>query len=63
MKSLAKLFAVAAIGAGSMMTASVASAEISYNIGYASEYYFRGIKQKNSSASGGIDFESNGFYE
>jgi uncharacterized protein (TIGR02001 family) len=39
-----------------------ASADWSANLGYASEYHFRGIFQKNSSASGGIDFEAGGFY-
>ena len=36
-------------------------AEWSGNIGYASEYFYRGIYQEESSASAGIDFESNGF--
>lgn len=42
--------------------AATASAQVSYNIGWASEYYFRGVLQKTSSASAGIDFESSGFY-
>src|SRR5210317_948530 len=62
MKSLTKLFAVAALASGSLMTTSVASAEMSYNIGFASEYYFRGILQKSSSASVGADYETGGFY-
>lgn len=41
---------------------ATAAAEVSYNIGYASEYYFRGIAQKNSSASAGVDYEEGGFY-
>lgn len=40
----------------------VANAEWSANIGWASDYYFRGILQKSSSASGGVDFDKNGFY-
>ncbi len=40
----------------------VAQADWSANLGYASEYHFRGILQKNSSASGGVDYESGGFY-
>jgi uncharacterized protein (TIGR02001 family) len=40
----------------------VASADWSANVGFASEYHFRGILQKNSSASGGVDYESGGFY-
>ena len=45
-----------------LFSAQTASAEVSYNIGFASEYYYRGIKQKNSSASAGIDYEQGGFY-
>jgi uncharacterized protein (TIGR02001 family) len=44
------------------LVASTASAEWSYNVGFASEYYYRGILQKESSASAGIDFEESGFY-
>lgn len=62
MKSLSKLFAVAALASGTLMTSSVASAEMSYNIGFASEYYFRGILQKSSSASVGADYTNGGFY-
>lgn len=40
----------------------VAQAEWSANVGFASEYYYRGIFQESSSASAGIDYESNGFY-
>ena len=42
--------------------AAPAMADLSANVGFASEYHFRGILQKNSSASGGIDYESGGFY-
>ena len=45
-----------------LLMSGVAQAEWSANVGYASEYYFRGILQKNSSASGGFDYESSGFY-
>jgi uncharacterized protein (TIGR02001 family) len=42
---------------------SIASAqEFSANIGYNSEYVFRGIPQKSSSAFGGLDFSAGGFY-
>ncbi len=44
------------------MFATTASADVSYNIGWASEYYYRGIFQKNSSGSAGIDYEEGGFY-
>jgi len=62
MKAFTNMVALIALAGGALMTASVASAEVSYNIGYASEYYYRGINQKNSSASVGADFEEGGFY-
>jgi uncharacterized protein (TIGR02001 family) len=36
--------------------------DMSANIGYNSEYIFRGIPQKTSSAMGGFDLEAGGFY-
>jgi len=46
-----------------LVTSSAANADWSANVGYASEYYYRGFFQKNSSASGGLDYESDtGFY-
>jgi uncharacterized protein (TIGR02001 family) len=36
--------------------------DLSANIGYNSEYIFRGIPQKTSSAMGGLDLEAGGFY-
>ncbi len=48
---------------GTLLAASgLAQADVSVNVGYASEYHYRGILQKNSSASGGIDYEHGGFY-
>ena len=48
---------------GSLLLASgFAQADWSANLGYASEYHYRGIFQKNSSASGGVDYETGGFY-
>ena len=41
---------------------SVANADWSANLGFASEYYFRGIYQESTSANGGLDFESGGFF-
>ena len=41
---------------------SVANADWSANLGFASEYYYRGIFQESTSASGGIDFATGGFY-
>jgi uncharacterized protein (TIGR02001 family) len=40
----------------------VANADWSANLGFASEYYFRGIYQESTSANGGLDFESGGFF-
>jgi uncharacterized protein (TIGR02001 family) len=45
-----------------LLMTTTAQADLSGNLGYASEYHFRGILQKNSSASGGLDYESGGFY-
>ena len=42
--------------------AGTAQADFSANVGYMSEYHFRGILQKVSSASGGLDYESGGFF-
>jgi uncharacterized protein (TIGR02001 family) len=40
----------------------VANADWSANLGFASEYYYRGIFQESTSANGGIDFDIGGFY-
>lgn len=37
-------------------------ADLSGNAGWVNEYIFRGVPQKTSSASAGIDFEHRGFY-
>jgi uncharacterized protein (TIGR02001 family) len=39
-----------------------ATAELSANVGWVSDYYYRGILQHPSSASAGIDYDKNGFY-
>lgn len=39
-----------------------AMADLSANVGYASEYYYRGVYQAESSASAGVDFEQAGLY-
>jgi len=41
---------------------SVLAVDLSANIGYSSEYIYRGIPQKSSSAFGGFDLETGGFY-
>jgi uncharacterized protein (TIGR02001 family) len=45
-----------------ILTSGAAQAQMSANIGFASEYYYRGIFQAESSASAGLDFESSGVY-
>ena len=48
---------------GALITlSSIAQADWSANLGFASEYYYRGIFQESTSANGGLDFESGGFY-
>lgn len=44
------------------LVSSSAMADVSFNVGWASEYYFRGILQKESSGSAGVDYEQGGFY-
>jgi uncharacterized protein (TIGR02001 family) len=61
MKRMTQLAAGLAL-VSSALVASTAAAEVSYNIGWASEYYYRGILQKESSGSAGIDYEESGFY-
>ena len=62
MKIMAKALALASLLSASMFATTTAVAEVSYNVGYVSEYYYRGIMQKNSSASAGVDFEQGGMY-
>ncbi len=45
-----------------LFSTSVSAAPVSANIGWNSEYIFRGIPQEKSSAFGGLDFEAGGFY-
>jgi hypothetical protein len=45
-----------------MLCANMAMADLSANIGWASDYFYRGILQAPTSASAGIDYEQNGFY-
>ncbi len=46
----------------SLAVAMPAMADWSANAGWVSEYIFRGVPQKNSSASAGLDYEEGGFY-
>ena len=45
-----------------ILASAAAQADWSANIGYASNYFYRGIFQAPSSASGGLDYEKGGFY-
>jgi uncharacterized protein (TIGR02001 family) len=42
--------------------AGTAQADLSANIGFMSDYHFRGIFQAPTSASAGLDYENSGFY-
>ena len=45
----------------SFLTINV-QADVSTNVGFESDYIFRGIAQEKSSASAGLDYSANGFY-
>ena len=62
MKRARLLAAGALLLAGFGYTGITSAQEVSYNIGWASEYYYRGLLQKESSGSAGIDFTNGGFY-
>lgn len=51
-----------ALVATALLITGAAQADVTANIGFASDYYYRGIFQAGSSANGGLDFESGGFY-
>jgi len=51
-----------ALVALALLTTGVAQADVSANLGFASDYYYRGIFQAPSSVNGGLDYENNGFY-
>jgi len=45
-----------------LFSAGAAQADATANLGFASDYYYRGIFQAPNSVSAGLDFEENGFY-
>ena len=47
---------------GLLTATSAANADWSANAGFASEYHYRGIFQKSSSTSAGLDYEAGSFY-
>ncbi len=57
-----KLLLAAVIAASSTGLTSIANADVSANIGYMSDYYYRGFYQAGSVASAGVDYEEGGFY-
>lgn len=58
---LKKAIGTVVILLGALHVQSVFAQEWSANLGYNSEYIFRGIPQKSSSAFGGVDFAAGGF--
>lgn len=51
-----------ALASLSFLIVGHARAELSANVGWTSDYYYRGIFQARSSASGGVDWSGSGFY-
>jgi uncharacterized protein (TIGR02001 family) len=45
-----------------LLLTGTAQAEVSANLGFASDYHYRGIFQASSSMNGGLDYSTNGFY-
>lgn len=62
MKLVAKSLIASTLLAASSFAAPTFAADVSANLGFNTEYFYRGILQKASSANGGIDVEANGFY-
>lgn len=58
-KTLAGITLAATLTAAST---PVLAADLSANIGWSSQYFYRGIFQSKSSASAGVDLEAGGFY-
>jgi len=57
-----KLLLRSGLFAALIVSSGIAQADLSVNLGFVSEYHYRGIFQADSSASGGLDYEANGFY-
>ena len=51
-----------ALASFSVLIVGRARAEVSANVGWMSDYYYRGIFQARSSAAGGADWSQSGFY-
>jgi len=50
------------LAALALFLTGAAQADVSANLGFASDYHYRGIFQAPNSVSGGLDFEKSGFY-
>ena len=50
------------LAVSALLLTATAQADVSANLGYASDYHYRGIFQASSSANGGLDYSKNGFY-
>ena len=57
-----KTFIRSGLLASLLALSGIANAEWSANLGFMSEYYFRGVFQESTSANGGIDYENRGFF-
>jgi uncharacterized protein (TIGR02001 family) len=57
-----KTFIKSGLVAALLGISTTAGADVSANLGFASEYYYRGIFQESTSANGGLDYENGGFY-
>jgi len=57
-----KKFTKTILAAAVLSASTVAQAEISANVGFVSEYYFRGVNLGDAGAYAGADFEHSGFY-
>jgi uncharacterized protein (TIGR02001 family) len=62
MKTNSRLLGRLLVTAALTLCSTLAMADLSANIGWASDYFYRGILQAPTSASAGLDFEQNGFY-
>jgi uncharacterized protein (TIGR02001 family) len=56
-----KLISFALVGAALLPAGVQAQAEVTANVGYMSQYYYRGILQKTSSASAGLNLAASNF--
>lgn len=61
MNTLKKSIVIASIAGGTLLSTAV-QAGLSSNVGFVSEYVFRGIGLGDAGAYAGLDFEESGFY-